>query len=109
MSDADKLRDASPWQPMRDPLELAFLGKLLEEVNELGAAISRCIIQGIDEREPVTGKPNREWLEDEVADVAAGVQLVGEHFNLDLDRIERRIDRKKAHLRQWHRHLGGDA
>lgn len=108
MSDADNLRDANPWQPMREPLDVAHLGKLLEEVNELGAAISRCLIQGIDEREPVTGKPNREWLEDEIADVSAGCQLVGQRFSLDQVRIKHRIDRKKAHLRQWHRMLGSD-
>lgn len=108
MSDADKLRDANPWQPMADPLDLAHLSKLLEEVNELGAAIARCIIQGLDEREPVTGKPNREWLEDEIADVAAGCQLNGQRFRLDQVRIAHRIDRKIAHLKQWHRHLGAE-
>jgi hypothetical protein len=61
----------NPWRPMTRPIDLKHLGKLGEESNELGAAISRCIIQGIDEREPVTGKPNRQWLAEEIADVLA--------------------------------------
>jgi hypothetical protein len=50
---------------------LKILGKQLEELNELGSATARCIIQGIDGREPVTKKPNREWFMEEVADVYA--------------------------------------
>jgi NTP pyrophosphatase (non-canonical NTP hydrolase) len=102
MANADDLRDANPWSPTTNPLDLAHLGKLAEECNELGAAIARCIIQGIDEREPVTGKLNREWLEDEVADVRAGLDLVCKHFGLDLTRIGLRHVRKVGHLQQWH-------
>ncbi|MEQ1698169.1 MAG: hypothetical protein ABL901_20255 [Hyphomicrobiaceae bacterium] len=92
----------NPWRPMTDALDLAHLGKLGEELNEAGAAVSRCIIQGIDEREPVTGKVNREWLEDEIADVLAGIDLVAFHFGLDPVCIALRVARKKAHLRNWH-------
>lgn len=92
----------NPWMPMTRPLDLKHLGKLGEEVCEAGAAIFRCIIQGIEESEPVTGKPNREWLEDEIADALANIDLVCEHFSLDAARIQRRIDRKKTHLRGWH-------
>ena len=56
MADADKLRDANPWHPITDKVDLKYLGKLGEELNECGSAVSRCIIQGVDEREPVTGK-----------------------------------------------------
>jgi hypothetical protein len=58
-----------PWHPISDPKELKVLGKLCEEVNELGSAISRCIIQGVNECHPMTQKCNRTWLEDEIADV----------------------------------------
>jgi NTP pyrophosphatase (non-canonical NTP hydrolase) len=102
MSNADELRDASPWQPIKLPLHLALLGKLLEELNECGSAASRCIIQGVDECEPVSGKSNREWLEDEIADVTAGIALISERFDLNHDRIFKRVVRKMAHLRQWH-------
>lgn len=53
-------RHLNPWHPMTDAINLAHLGKLAEELNECGAAVARCIIQGIDGSEPVTGKPNRE-------------------------------------------------
>lgn len=102
MADADKLRDASPWHPITDAVDLKHLGKLGEEANELGSAVARCIIQGVDEAEPVTGKLNRHWLEDEIADVLANVELVVRRFDLNEGRIAERAKRKRAHLRQWH-------
>lgn len=87
---------------MQKPIDLKHLGKLGEELNEAGAAQNRCVIQGIDEREPITGKSNREWLEDELADVMANTELCVEHFKLDEARMRDRADRKKAHLRGWH-------
>jgi hypothetical protein len=92
----------NPWQPMTDALDLKHLGKLAEEANELGSAIARCIIQGIDEAEPVTGKLNRRWLEDEIADVLANAELVIAHFGLDEEQMALRVERKKQHLRGWH-------
>jgi hypothetical protein len=91
-----------PWHPITDPVQLKYLGKLGEEVCEGGSAIFRCIIQGIDESEPTTGKVNREWLEDEIADILAGIHLLREHFNLDTTHIEERKERKIKLLREWH-------
>jgi NTP pyrophosphatase (non-canonical NTP hydrolase) len=88
---------------MTDAVSVKHLGKLGEETGELCAAISRCIIQGIDEREPVTGKLNREWLEDEIADVLAGIELNMMHFKLDGSRVNKRMLRKMQHLQQWHK------
>ena len=84
---------------MTRPIDVKHLGKLGEEVNELGSAISRCIIQGIDECDPVTGKQNRQWLQDEIADVLANIELVREHFGLGSDAISLRVEKKKHHLR----------
>lgn len=95
-------RPLNPWQPMSAPIDLKHMGKLGEELGEASAAVSRCIIQGIDEREPVTGKPNREWLEDEIADVLANFDLVVSHFVLDTDRIAARVKYKVGHLAKWH-------
>ena len=92
----------SPWVPTSNPVDLKHLGKLGEELGEASAAVSRCVIQGIDEREPVTGKLNREWLEDELADVKATMDLAVERFGLDRDRMTARADRKRAALRVWH-------
>lgn len=100
--DADKLKDASPWHPMTDQVVLKHLGKLAEELGECSSAVARCIIQGIDEKEPVTGKINREWLEDEIADVYADMMLVQQHFKLNGERMAGRTLKKMIHLRQWH-------
>lgn len=99
-------RALNPWQPMATP-DLKHLGKLGEELNEAGSAVCRCIIQGIDEREPETGKLNRKWLEDELADVLANVDLVVSHFQLDAARMLVRGAEKKRDLRLWHAMLGG--
>lgn len=92
----------NPWQPITDSKDLKFLGKLGEEVNELGTAIFRCIIQGVNECEPVTKKPNKEWLENEIADVKAGILLAEERFALDKERITARARAKLNALRRWH-------
>jgi enamine deaminase RidA (YjgF/YER057c/UK114 family) len=181
MSNADQLRDANPWHPITDAVDLKHLGKFAEELSECAAAaaiifvdggvardplsgktnregledeiadvianielvierfalrrewiafassmfarteaarwhvgrlaasasqcataVARCIIQGIDECEPVTGRCNRLWLEDAVAHVAANIDLAVERFGFDLTRIAIRAERKRSHLKQWH-------
>lgn len=99
----------NPWHPIDNKVDLKHLGKFSEELSELAAAaskcaaaVSRCIIQGVDEREPVTGKLNRVWLEDEIADVWANMLLVQQQFNLDVNRILERANKKQNALKQWH-------
>lgn len=108
MKDPATSWELNPWQPMKSPIDLKHLGKLAEELNEAASAICRCIIQGIDEVEPVTKKPNREWLEDELADVQANIKLVIQHFKLDTVRMQGRQDKKVKHLRGWHSMLGSE-
>lgn len=91
----------SEWQPITDQLMLAYLGKLGEEVCECGAAIFRCIIQGIHEAEPKTGKINKSWLEDEVADVLALLDHAIVGLDLDQRRIADRRTRKVAFKAPW--------
>lgn len=95
-------RQPSPWAPVTDPKTLAILGKLCEELGECNTAAARCIIQGITEREPTTAKPNGEWLIEELADVAAGIELVKELISANEDFFQKRKARKLAHLRSWH-------
>lgn len=97
--------DPNPWVPMKEPIDVKHLGKLAEELGELQAAISRCLIQGINEKEPVTGKPNRQWLMEEMADVYANLELCFIHFNLPRTPVLERIHRKTEMLRKWHQML----
>jgi NTP pyrophosphatase (non-canonical NTP hydrolase) len=92
----------SPWHPMTDPVDRKITGKALEELGECISAIARCQIQGIDEREPVTGKLNRQWLEEEIADVLASIGILAQHFKLSDDRIAARIEGKTLKLQRWH-------
>lgn len=91
----------SPWVPDTDLGNLRVLGKTAEECGELGQMLARCIIQGIGESEPVSGKLNRQALEEEIADVIATTTLLVEHFDLDRATMAVRVERKIAYLRQW--------
>ncbi len=102
MSD-DANKFLNPWHPMTDMVDKKTIGKLLEELGECVAAASRCLIQGIDEREPVTDVVNREWLENEIADCFAGFKLCEERFKLDTARMNSRMMAKYNRLKEWHR------
>lgn len=101
MTNATPATHPSPWHPITTEPELKVLGKLGEELNECGSAASRCIIQGVDEAEPVTGKVNRIWLQEEVADVLAHLRLTVDHFGLDESFIAARAERKLQYGRTW--------
>jgi hypothetical protein len=92
----------NPWQPEQDRIALAVLGKMLEELNECGAITARCIIQGIDECEPVTGLLNKDELENEIADALAAIHMTRVRFRLDATKIDRRMWKKCKHLGDWH-------
>lgn len=93
--------DPSPWTPETDPTRLKVLGKLIEEFNEGGSAAARCIIQGLDEPSPDTGRLNRVWLEDELADALANIRRAINSLGLDRDRINTRAERKYAYITRW--------
>src|ERR1700722_6658988 len=84
----------SPWVPTTDVKQLKLLGKLAEELGECSSAVARCIIQGIDESEPITGKLNRQWLTEEIADVEACINMLIELYDLDDEKINARSMRK---------------
>jgi hypothetical protein len=97
----------SPWNPETSQHRLAVLGKLAEEGSEVATAAVRCIIQGIDECEPVTGKSNREWLEDEIADIMAQCNLAVTALGLSHGRIVQRVKRKMDYTGSWQETLRG--
>jgi hypothetical protein len=91
----------STWQPIQEKFLLAVLGKLGEETAELNAIICRCIIQGIDATEPVTGKWNRDQLQDEVADVLAMIDLLFATVTLNELAIAVRRQKKLGYKNKW--------
>jgi hypothetical protein len=92
----------SPWHPMQDPVDVKTLGKLTEELGEGVQVVARCLIQGIGELHPISGKSNKIWLEEEIADIEASIELVKERFKLNRDAVSTRKQRKIVYLRQWH-------
>ena len=98
----------SPWEPETSQHTLAVLGKLAEEASECATAAARCIIQGIDESEPVSGKTNRRWLEEEIADVIAQTRLAADALGLDIAFIMERAKVKQGYTGAWQESLRGE-
>lgn len=95
----------SPWHVETCPLRKRHLGKSLEELGELSAVIARCIIQGIDEIDPSSGKINRVRLHEEIADVYAQMSLLEKVFHLDTFAIYLRAERKVRNMEEWNKLL----
>ncbi|MBB3297852.1 MULTISPECIES: hypothetical protein [unclassified Rhizobium] len=101
------MADITLWKPEPDVLIHQALGKAGEEAGELASILFRCTIQGLNGSEPVSGKPNRQALFDEIADVLAATQwlrdLIGDEFD------QARFERKLAGFRLWQTMLEEDA
>lgn len=91
----------TPWIPETDLQRCAVLGKTVEECGELLAIVGRCQIQGIDGRDPKTGKTNRQALTEEVGDVLARCQAIIQKFELDSLVISSRSENKFHFLNKW--------
>lgn len=102
-------RDASPWQPMSDQKSVKIIGKFNEELSECISASSRCLIQGLNQQAPdAPYKVNKDWLEDEIADVEALLIHMKNHFRLDCEKIRERRIRKFNFLMGWFNLNGND-
>ena len=95
----------SKWIPITNMVDTAHIGKALEEAGELVSILARIQIQGIDEVDPDTGKPNRIALQEELADFRAMAFLLTERFDLDRAQMAIRAARKVEMKREWHRML----
>ena len=89
------------WTPTTNLAKLRRFGKLGEELSECGAVASRCIIQGIDEIDPGSGKTNHQRLIEEMADVIAQINCTVDMLNIDPRVIAARVDKKEAQMREW--------
>ncbi|WP_234907379.1 hypothetical protein [Rhizobium rhizogenes] len=94
------------WKPEPDVIIHQALGKACEEASELANILARCLIQGLDQSEPVSGKPNRQALFEEIADLDAAVQWLRELVDDEYDGD--RADRKLNGFRRWQRMLEED-
>ena len=88
-----------PWVAISDTKHLKILGKFGEELAELQKAVMRCIIQGINEIDPESGKTNRQALEEELADVSALTQVVEDEFDLRI--LWERMETKRERQYMW--------
>lgn len=91
----------SKWIPTTNLMMLRRMGKLQEEMGELGVVASRCIIQGIDEIDPGSGQLNRERLWREVADVYAQLDETVARLGLPHAGIAARRAEKRGYMQEW--------
>jgi NTP pyrophosphatase (non-canonical NTP hydrolase) len=91
----------SKWIPTTDLMMLRRMGKLQEELAELANVAARCIIQGIDEVDPGTGRVNRARLTDELADVLAQCHVTILQLELDFPAISLRCSHKMENMWRW--------
>ena len=101
MVDHTKMGEPSPWRPEKDQVILALLGKASEEAAELINILCRAIIQGLDQDDPETGKPNILAIQDEVADMQAQLSLLKEYLDLNRVYIKERANAKFNHKDKW--------
>lgn len=94
-----------PWKPDDNPKQARRIGKTAEEVNELGAVLARISIQGMDAIDPASGKPNRQRLEEESADVLAQIRCNMTDLGLNRESIMKRAEEKVAMMAQWEAHF----
>lgn len=99
----------NPWQVETNPLRLRRFGKLGEELGELQAVVSRCVIQGIDAVDPSSGKTNRQRLMAEMADVYAQMHCVMNDLQLDNALVSTRMAVKVEQMQEWEQVLRRDA
>lgn len=90
----------SAWMPEKNPVRLAVLGKLIEEAGELSARAARCVIQGLDERDPATGRTNLEELAREMADVLACLETAEAELGASV--LTERVRAKFDGFKKWH-------
>lgn len=95
------MKAPSLWRQEPDEPTLLMIGKLAEEAGELAARAARCIIQGLDAKDPDTGRTNREELEREIADVRGLGDLAIDRLGLDLPFIAERAITKRRHKDEW--------
>lgn len=93
------------WQPITNAADIAHLGKLIEELNELSNVAARCLIQGLDGIDPKTTNTNVENLENEIADVLSLIENNTDYFELDRNRIQSRMKDKLEYTGAWLQHL----
>ena len=91
----------SKWVPTTDLMMLRRMGKMVEELGELGSVAARCIIQGIDEIDPGTGEENRERLRNEIADVYAQLDETVARLGFDMNTVNARRWRKRLMMQEW--------
>jgi hypothetical protein len=95
------------WRAEPDAERHASILKLAEECNELAARLCRAAMQGIDARDPETGRRNRDHIQDEVADVEAMLWNLQERIPLDRDALYERKTRKMLFKAPWFDALHG--
>lgn len=88
--------------PMLNPTEIKGMDDLVQGLGRCSVVSACCVSEGLDRREPATGKTNRTWLQEEIADVFANIAAVAERHKLDMVAIMEGADKKLRQIKTWH-------
>ncbi|MDI7864333.1 hypothetical protein MRS76_20550 [Rhizobiaceae bacterium n13] len=102
------MADITLWKPEPDLIIHQALGKAVEEASELAKILARCLIQGLDAKDPKTGIPNRQAVLEEMADIDAAIVWLLEVAYRPDDQLLERANRKLAGFLQWQKMLEDD-
>jgi hypothetical protein len=98
----------SMWEPISKRIDVALIGKTLEELSELIVELanlqnilSRALIQGLDGLDPATAISNRTKITQEIADVQAKLDQLVIDWQLDATDSAERRKRKFEFSGQW--------
>lgn len=87
------------------PMEQNGLGKLTEEMGEVGKIVGKLLgypaLQYETDQLHPDGTNLRRELELELGDLTAAIAFVADKLGLNLDTIERQFDKKTALFDQW--------
>lgn len=89
------------WLPEPDLVTHQALGKCAEEASELASIVARSMIQGLDACDPKSGKPNRQALAEELADINAASDWLCDFLDLDVAAHNERATRKYRGFVEW--------
>lgn len=94
----------NPWMPITDIRLCAILNKGGEELNELGKALCRTLMQGLDGTDPKTNQINLLALKEEMADVRGLISAICEELGFDgddQDDMAARAEQKEVNVFAW--------
>jgi hypothetical protein len=83
---------------MKSAEDIACLAPFCEALGVAAGAVARCMANGVEGNDAITGEPHRKWLEEKLAHVLASAAAVTKQFGLDQTNIAAQTLRRTEYL-----------